>query len=197
MDGAGKIPNAPATLLFHTGEVSMDAVVRQIGELLSRSHTLFAEPATSGACTAPESGARLADAGQQLQAGGDRTAQLAGRMSDGHALFSGSASTELSALAGSDTRFSGYLQDAAEKQDQGSAASSAVIGAATADTTALGLLTRTPAGQHALLIALRAQVAEQQRIIADTRADAAATAAAIRALIYPPATGGPTIGAAP
>jgi hypothetical protein len=102
----------------------------------------------------------------------------------------------VSALAGSDAQFSGYLQDAAEEYDQGSAASSEVIGAATADTTALGLLTRTPAGQHALLIALRAQVAEQQRIIADTRADAAGTAAAIRAITYPPATGNPTIGAA-
>jgi antirestriction protein ArdC len=174
----------------------MDAVVRQIGELLSRSHSLFAGPGPSGAPTAAGSGARLADAGQRVQAGGDRIAQLAGRMSDGHASFSGSASTELSALAGCDAQLSRHLERATENHQRGNAASTAVIGAATVDTTALGLLTRTSAGQHAVLSALRAQLAEQQRIIADTRADAAATAAAIRALTYPPATSGPTIGAA-
>jgi hypothetical protein len=196
MDGAGKIPNAAATLLFHTGEVSMDAVVRQIGELLSRSHSLFAGPGFSGAPMAAESGARLADAGQWLQAGGDRTAQLAGRMSDGHASFSGSASTELAALAGRDEQLSQHLEHAATAHDLGSAVSAAEIGAATGHTTALAPLMQTPAGQDAVLRALRTRVAQQQRIITDTRAAAAATAAAIRALTYPPATGGPTIGAA-
>jgi hypothetical protein len=191
-----KIPNAAATLLFHTGEVSMDAVVRQIGELLSRSHALFAGPGSSGAPTGAESGVRLADAGQRLQAGGDGIAQLAGRLSDGYASFSDSATAGMSALAGSDVQLSRHLERATEKHQRGHAASAAVVAAATTDKAALFALTLTPAGQHAVLSALRARVAEQQRIIADTRADAAATAAAIRALNYPPATGGPTIGAA-
>jgi hypothetical protein len=192
MDGAGKNPNAAATLLFHTGEVSIDAVVQQISEVLSRSHTLVAGPATSGARTAAESGARLAEAGQRLC----RDSTHTGRLADGHASFVGSASAGTSALAGSDAQLSRYLERATEKHQRGNAASTAVIAAATADTAALFALTLSPAGQHAVLSALRTQVAEQQRIIADTRADAAATAAAIRALTYPPATGGPTIGAA-
>jgi len=39
MDGAGKNPNAAATLLFHTGEVSMDAMVQQISEVLGNGFT--------------------------------------------------------------------------------------------------------------------------------------------------------------
>jgi hypothetical protein len=135
----------------------------------------------------------LAEAGQRLC----RESTLTGRLADGHASFVGSASTELSALAGGDAQFSGVLQGAAQKHDLGSAASTAVIAAATIDTAALSALTRTPAGQHAVLSALRARLAEQQRIIGDTRGDAAAAAAAVRALTYPSATSGPAIGAAP
>ena len=120
-----------------------------------------------------------------------------GRLADGHASFAGSASAGISASAGGDAQLSRHLERATETHQRGNAASTAVIAAATADTAALSALTLTPAGQHAVLSALRTQVAKQQRIIADTQADAAATAAAIRALSYPPATGGPTIGAAP
>lgn len=170
-----------ATQLFHTDEVSIDAVVQQVGELLTRSQTLFAGPAAS---TPADSGARLADADQPLHRGWDRTAQLAGRAAGGHAQFVEAAGSGLSTLADSDEQLGRRLEHAAALHQRGRAASAAVLDAAAADTTALAPLARTPAGQRALLSALRTRVAQQQHLIADARAGAMAAAAAVRSLTY-------------
>jgi hypothetical protein len=184
--GAEKLADDAPTALSHTGAVAIDAVVRQVGELLHRAHTLFADPPTSGGPTAAGAGAQLADAGQQLQAGRRQMIGLGGRLAGGHGRLTGAAGAGLFALAGGDEQLGRCLEQAADADRHGRAASGAVLRAVVADVVALAPLSGTPAGQHALLSALRARVAQQHSIIADTAARAAAAAADMRALSYQP-----------
>jgi peptidoglycan DL-endopeptidase CwlO len=164
--------------------VSIDVVVAQIGELLTRAHTLFADPPTSGGQAAAGAGAHLAGAGQHGHTGRRKMAGVSGRLAGGHALFAGAGGAGLSTLAGSDEQLGARLEQAAGTDRRGSAASAAVVDAAAADVAALAPLADTPAGQHALLSALRARVAQQQGIVVDTKARAAATAEGLRTLTY-------------
>jgi hypothetical protein len=172
--------------------VSIDVVVARVEELLTRAHTLFADPPASGGPAAAEAGAHLAGAGQRAHTGRRQMAGMSGRLAGGHGLFAGAAGAGLSTLAGSDEQLSRRLEQAAGADRRGSAASAAVVDAAAADVAALAPLCDTPAGQHALLSALRARVAQQQGIVAASKARAAATAAGLRALRYQPtpASGG-------
>jgi hypothetical protein len=194
-----KIADGAATQLFHTGGVSIDAVVQQVGELLTRAHTLFGDPPTSGGPAAAGAGANLAGAGQHVHTGRRQMTGVSGRLAGGHGLFAGAAGAGLSTLAGSDAQLGERLDRAAGTDRRGRAASAAVLDAAAADVAALAPLSDTPVGQHALLSALRARVAQQQGIVADTKARAAATAAGLRALTYQPTTGpaDPATGACP
>jgi peptidoglycan DL-endopeptidase CwlO len=176
--------------------VAIDAVVAQVGELLTRAHTLFADPPTSGGPVAARAGAHLAGAGEHVHTGRRRMAGVSGRLAGDHGPFAGAAAAGLSALAGSDEALGARLEQAAGTDRRGRAASAAVVDAVATDMAALAPLSDTPAGQRALLSALRARVTQQQGIVADTKARAAATAAALRALTYPvTGAGNPTTGA--
>jgi peptidoglycan DL-endopeptidase CwlO len=181
-----KLADDAPSALSHTGAVAIDAVVRQVGELLDRAHTLFADPPASVGPTAAGAGAQLAGAGQRLHAGRRQMTDLAGRLAGGHGRLTGVAGAELSTLAGRDEQLGRCLEQAANTDRDGHAASGAVRRAVVADVVALAPLSGIPAGQHALLSALRARAAHQQRIIADTAARAAAGAASMRALSYLP-----------
>jgi hypothetical protein len=160
--------------------VAFDAVAQQVGELLDRAHTLFADP------PAARVGGRLVGAGEQLHTDHREMTALAGRLADGHRQLSGLAHAELTTLSDHDEQLGSCLERAADTDRAGRAASDAVRRAAATEVAALTPLSGTPAGQHALLSALRARVTQQQRIIADTTAQASATAAEVRALSYQP-----------
>jgi peptidoglycan DL-endopeptidase CwlO len=170
--------------------VSIDALVGRVHALLSRSHTLFADPAASAGPVAAGSAAQLVGAGRQLEPVGNRNLIASGQLADGHRLLIRSTGADLSALAGADDRLARTLEHTERTQQRGSADSATALGAVAADTAALTPLTQTPAGQRALLRALRTRVAQQQRTIADARAAAAAATTAIRSLTYPRADGG-------
>jgi hypothetical protein len=175
--------------------VSIDAVVSQVGELLTRAHTLFADPPASGGPAAAGAGAHLAGAGRHVHTGRGQMTGVSGRLAGSHGLFTRAAGSELSHLAGSDEQLGQRLEQAAGTDRHGRAATAAVLDAAAADVAALAPLGDTPAVQHALLSALRARVAQQQGIVEDAAARAAAAAAALRALTYQPTN--PTTGASP
>jgi hypothetical protein len=168
------------TALFHTGAVAIDAVAQQVGELLDRAHTLFADPAAANV------GGPLVGAGEQLHTGHREMTALAGRLADGHRQLSGVAHAELTTLSDHDEQLGSCLERAADTDRAGRAASDAVRRAAATELAALIPLSGTAAGQRALLSALRTRVARQQRIIADTGARAGDVAAAVRALSYQP-----------
>jgi len=197
-----KIAYRVAAQPFHTGGVSIDAVVHQVAQLLTRAHTLFGDPPASGGQAAVGAGAHLAGAGRHLHTARRQMAGVSGRLAGGHGLFTGVAVAQLSTLAGSDAQLGQRLEQAAGTDRGGRAASAAVVDAAAADIAALAPLSNTPAGQHALLGALRVRVAQQQGIVEDGKARAAAAAAGLRALSYQPTrptTGpdNPTAGASP
>jgi hypothetical protein len=175
--------------------VSIDAVVQQVGELLTRAHTLFSESPVSGGPAAAGAGAHLAGAGRHLHTGRRRMVGGSGRLAGAHGLFAEAAGAGVSALAGNDEQLGRRLEQAAGTDRRGRAATAAVLHAAAADVAILAPLADTPAGQHALLSALRARVAQQQDIVADARARAAAAAAGLRALTYQPTN--PATGAGP
>jgi len=181
----GKICGSFAMQLSHTDGVSIDVVVRQVSELLTRSHALFGDPPTSCRPAAAHAEAHLADAGQHVHTSRGSMTHASGRLADGHRLFTDTAHAGISALAGSDEELGARLERAAGADRHGRAASAAVVHAAATDVTALAPLRDTPAGQHALLSALRARVAQQQSIVEDTKTRAGAAAAGLRALTYP------------
>jgi peptidoglycan DL-endopeptidase CwlO len=130
-----------------------------------------------------------------VHTGRGRMAAVSGRLAGGHGPFAGAAAAGLSALAGIDEALGARLEQAAGTERRGRTASRAVVEALTADMAALVALSDTPAGQHALLRALRARLTQQQGIVADTKARAAATAAGLQTLTYPRSgADGPTTG---
>ena len=65
-----------------------------------------------------------------------------------------------------------------------------VVNAAAGDTARTGAYTNTPAGQRALLIALRDRVNEQRQVISAYKARDAKLAAMVRQLAYRRSAGG-------
>ena len=65
-----------------------------------------------------------------------------------------------------------------------------MVNGAAADTAGLAAFTGTPAGQKALLTALRARVAQQQHVVAAYKARDAKMAALLRSMAYAGRTGG-------
>jgi cell wall-associated NlpC family hydrolase len=173
-----------------TGYVSIGAVVQQAGEVLGRAHSLFGDPPTSGRPAARSAGSALTGAGTVLRGGLAQISGLSGEFSTGYAAFGARAAPGLDGLAGTDQRLGDHLHDAAGADRTGRATSGGVLSGAAADTSALAPYTTTPAGQKALITALRARVAHQQRVVAAYRARDARMAALLRSMAYSARAGG-------
>ncbi|WP_375488945.1 hypothetical protein [uncultured Mycobacterium sp.] len=164
--------------------MAVDALVRRVGRVLARAHSLFGDPPVSGASMAQGAAARLAGAGERMRAGTTQMAGLAGALPRGHGVFAASAGSHLDGLGDADGGLAAVLRDAASADRSGRSMSGAVLAAAAADTADLRPLSRTPAGQTALLSALRARVARQQQVVAAYRARDTQLAALVRSLAY-------------
>jgi peptidoglycan DL-endopeptidase CwlO len=162
----------------------MDAFVQRVGEVLGRSHSLFGDPPSSGGSAARGAGSTLADAGDVVRGGLAQISALSGEFSTGYGVFGDRVAPSLDGLAGTDQRLSDRLHDAASADRTGRAASGGVLTGAAADSTALAPYTSTPAGQKALIIALRARVAHQQQVVAAYKARDARMAALLRSMTY-------------
>ena len=125
--------------------------------LTSLSNRIGASPQTLGA------------QGQFATAYGDVAQQFSGRLSGTAAL---------------DAKLSGLVSDAAGADAAGRNQSGNVVNAAAGDTARTGPYTNTPAGQRALLIALRDRVNEQRQVISAYKARDAKLAAMVRQLAY-------------
>jgi cell wall-associated NlpC family hydrolase len=162
----------------------MGAVVEQVAEVLGRSHGLFGFPPTSGGSAARSAGSVLTGAGDVVRGGVAQISGLSGDFAAGYTAFGGRAGPSLDRLAGTDQRLSDQLRDAARADRTGRAISGGILNGAAADTTALAPYTGSPAGQTALLSALRARVAHQQRVVAAYKARDARMAALLRSMRY-------------
>jgi cell wall-associated NlpC family hydrolase len=164
--------------------MTVGAVVEQVGGVLGRAHALFGEPPSSGGSAAAGAGSRLGGAGQVVRSNERVMSSLSGQFAAGYGTFAGNAGPALDGLAGVDDRLGGQLREAADSDRGGRAASGAVINGALTDSTVLAPFTTMPAGERALITALRQRVAQQQKVVQAYRLRDARMAAALRSMAY-------------
>jgi len=159
-------------------------VVAQVGEVLGRAHSLFGDPPASGQGPAAGSVVKLSGAGDLVRSGQAQMAPLSGQLSTNYSTFAGGAGPTLNTLAGNDRALSTQLDEAARTDRTGRTSSGGVVNGAAADTNGLAPFTNTPAGQKALLVALRQRVAQQQQVVQAYKTRDAQMAAMLRSMAY-------------
>ena len=167
-----------------TGFVSVGAVVAQVGEVLGRAHSLFGDPPASGQGPASGSVLKLSGAGELVRSGQAQMAPLSGQLGTNYSTFAGRAGPALDTVAGTDRTLSTQLEEAARSDRTGRTSSGGVVNGAAADTNGLAPFTNTPAGQRALLVALRNRVAQQQQVVQAYKTRDARMAAMLRSMAY-------------
>ena len=164
--------------------MSVGALIQQVGEVLGRGHALFGDPPASGGTAATTSGAGLAAAGDLVRDGHQRIAALSGALPAGYGNFATDAGPALDAAANADDSLGNNLRDAAGADRSGRGTSGSVVNGAASDTAALAPSTHTPAGQRALLSALRNRLAQQQQVISAYTSRDARLAVVLRSMAY-------------
>jgi hypothetical protein len=159
------------------------ALVRHVAGLLGRAHALFGGP-SAGGVAAVDAGWGLVGAGDRLRRTRRQMAGLGGALPAHYTAFAHDAARALDAASRSDTRLGATVRHAGRVDHSGWASSGAVVNGAATDTAGLAPLSGTPAGQRALIAALRARVAQQQHVLNAYRARDAWLAAVLRSLAY-------------
>jgi peptidoglycan DL-endopeptidase CwlO len=164
--------------------VAVGALAARVEQVLGRAHALFGDPLVSGGQAGSQAWLRLAGAGALVRGGAQQMSGLSGEMPTRYGDFAAGAGWSLDGLAGSDRGLGAGLDDAAGADRSGRADSGAVVTGARRDTTALAPVSHTPAGEKALITALRARVSQEQRVVAAYRARDAQLAGLLRSLAY-------------
>jgi hypothetical protein len=157
------------------------AMVLNAADALGRAHALFGAP---GDAPATGRGTNLADATNLTRADGDVVAGMSGRLPGAYGAFSTDAAATLDGLARSDDLMRSHVDAAGAADRNGHSASGRVVDGAVTDIARMAPLTGTPAGQRALVTALRDRVSQQQQVVAAHRARDARLAALLRAIDY-------------
>ena len=164
--------------------VAVGALVARVEQVLGRAHALFGEPPVSGGQAGSQARSRLAGAGDLVRGGVQQVSGLSGEMSSRYGDFAAGAGSALGDLAGADGGLGTALDDAAGTDRSGRADSGTVLAGAAADTAGLAGISRTPAGEKALITALRSRVSQQRSVVAAYRARDAQLAGLLRSLAY-------------
>ncbi|RZT07726.1 hypothetical protein EV589_5957 [Mycobacterium sp. BK558] len=127
---------------------------------------------------------KLSGAGELVRSGQAQMAPLSGQLATNYATFAGGAGPALDTLAGNDRALSTQLDEAARTDRTGRTSSGGVVNGAAADTNGLAPLTNTPAGQKALLVALRNRVAQQQQVVQAYKTRSARMASMLQSMAY-------------
>ncbi|MDG4667981.1 C40 family peptidase [Mycobacterium sp. 236(2023)] len=168
--------------------MSLGTIVAEAGDVLGRGHALFGTPASSGGASAASG---LGGARDLVRDGVARASGLSGEFALSYGQFGGRAGLSLDTLSGVDERLGSGLREAAAADRSGHGRSGTVITGATADVTGLAPYTGHPAGEKAMLTAMRARIAQQQQVVQAYKLRDARMAALLRALVYSArATGG-------
>jgi peptidoglycan DL-endopeptidase CwlO len=170
--------------------VSVGALVAHVGEVLGRGHALFGEPPASGGGAALDAGSSLAAGGDLVRSTQTQMSGLTGALKAKYSSFATDAGPALDAAGAADGQLANSLRGAAGTDRSGRASSGSVVNGAAADTAALAPSSGTAAGQRAIIIALRARLAQQQRVITAHEVRDARLAAAVRSLAYSRRAGG-------
>jgi cell wall-associated NlpC family hydrolase len=125
-----------------------------------------------------------------VRGGAAQMSGLSGALPASYGIFAADAGPVLDSAAGADGALNGQLNNAATSDTSGHTTSGAVLTAASTDTSTLAPATGTPAGQRALVAALRARVAEQLQVVNAYKQRDARLAAMLRNLQYSRGGGG-------
>ena len=164
--------------------MAVGALVARVEQVLGRAHGLFGDPPVSGGSAASGAGSRLAGAGERVRGSARQMSGLSGQMPTRYGDFAAGAGWSLNGLAGSDRGLGTGLDDAAGADRSGRADSGAVVQGAGADSAGLAAVSHTPAGEKALITALRARLSQQHQVVAAYRARDAQLAGLLRSLAY-------------
>jgi cell wall-associated NlpC family hydrolase len=164
--------------------VTVGAIIEHVGGVMGRTHSLFGDPPRSGGSEVGGAAAGLSDAAHATGRNRTLMSGLSGEFASSYDTFAADAGPALDGLADLDGEVSGRLEDAAGSDRDGRAASGAAIAGATTDAVALTPFAQAPAGERALLIALRRRVVQQQRVVTAYRLRDARLAALLRSMTY-------------
>lgn len=170
--------------------MTVEAIIEHVGGVMGRAHALFGAPPESGDSAAAQAAARLGGAAESVGHGQRLMAGLKGEFGSGYDAFGAKARAALDGLAESNAQLGAALGDAASSDRDGGAASGAAMDGAASDTAAIVPLAHLPAGERALVLALRRRVAQQQRVVAAYRLRDARLAALVRSLAFSRHPGG-------
>ena len=173
--------------------MTVGAIIEHVGDVMGRAHALFSDPPRSGSATATDASTSLAGAAETVARNQRLMSGLSGEFAASYGTFSDDAGPALDGLAGLDAEVGDRLRDAAGSDRDGRAASGAAIDGAAVDSAAIVPFTHMPAGERALVVALRRRVAQQQQVVAAYRLRDARLAALVRSLTYPARTGSPAV----
>lgn len=166
------------------------AAIEYACDVLGRSHALFGDPSPPPSSPVVGTGPSLAEAADRNTAARHRVTALAGRLPVAIDAFGAGATRRLADLAGAEDQLASQARAAAAADYVGRAASGRILNAAAADVARLSARVGSPAGQRALLVALRERVSRQRQVVAAYHARAARMAALLRTLSYPPGGSG-------
>jgi hypothetical protein len=163
--------------------MSVQDVVDGVVEVLSRAESLFAAPADP---VAEDVTAAIGDATNASAAIGARTDELGGVLASAHHDALDTISRRLQGIGDTDLRLVEHLTAAAGVHANGTADAADLRRAAQELPSRLGPTGELPVSELAALLALRNQVADMQRLIAEHASHAARAAEIILGSGYQP-----------
>lgn len=157
--------------------------------VLARAHALFGDPSSAPSSPLAPSGPSLTTAAEHNAVARWHATALSGRLPASLDAFGARAAGRLEDLASADGQLASRTDAAAVADRTGRSTSGRVLDAAVADVARIAPRAVSPAGQRALVVALRDRVSRQRRVVAAYQARDARMAALVRALDY--ASGSP------
>jgi hypothetical protein len=161
--------------------MSVQDVVDGVVEVLSRAESLF-----NPADTAPsQTTAAIDDAAEASRAIGAHTDELGGALASAHHETLDNVAQRLEAIGDTDSQLVEHLTRSAEAHASGASQATDLRLGAEELPSRLGPTTGLPASELAALLALRNQVSDMQRLLAEHTSQAARDAEVILGLGYP------------
>ncbi|OBK76681.1 hypothetical protein [Mycobacterium sp. 1274761.0] len=161
--------------------MALPDLVRNVGDVLSRAHTLFGTADPDAAAATPD---RLTDITDTIRSGQEQAASMTGDAITGYADFAHGTREALDHLSGVESELGRRLQDAAEAVTAAHTASGSALDVASSASDALDQLTGAPAAEIAVIRALRAQVGHELELIRTQQALAEQLGAQLLGLGY-------------
>jgi hypothetical protein len=155
---------------------------------IQRARSLFASEPEPPA-EALDAGSSVQTAAQSTATAGQATSDMSGEFIATHKAFVEQSAPKLTAAAQTDAALQAHTAAAATLTQAGARRLDA-IAAETRATSQAATTVSTPAGERAILVALRSQLTRANDVVTTTKQQAAALAGQVRALKYPPASSG-------